>query len=91
LALTEAKTEMDSKQAEIAALMAQFKVRAETVEYNGYKYERGLDGKAVGFPFCPVCESEGKMIRVAFAKSERCCPRCKAVYQQVQIFGYPQP
>jgi hypothetical protein len=93
VALADAKTEMDSKQAEIADLVAQFQVRADTVSSNGYKYERGPDGRPVGYPFCPVCESNGKMTRTTFTgkvRGEVGCPRCKAVYRYVEHFAYPQ-
>jgi hypothetical protein len=93
MALADAKTEMDTKQAEIEALLAQFQVRAATVENNGYKYERGPDGKPVGYAFCPVCESNGKMIRTTYSGGNRydvCCPRCKAIYRGVSHFPYPQ-
>jgi hypothetical protein len=93
LALADAKSEMDSKQAEIEALIAQFQVRTDTVEYNGYKYERGPDGKPVGYLFCPVCESNGKMIRTTYSGGNRydvSCPRCKAIYRGVSHFAYPQ-
>jgi hypothetical protein len=52
VALADAKAEMDSKQAEIEALLAQFQVRAAAVEYNGYKYEEGPEGRPVGYPYC---------------------------------------
>jgi len=93
LALADAKTEMDGKQAEINTLLDQFQVRAATVEYNGYKYERGPDGKPVGYAFCPVCESNGKMTRTTYSGGTRfdvCSPRCKAIYRGVSHFEYPQ-
>jgi hypothetical protein len=92
LALADAKTEMESKQAEIEVLIAQFQVRIAAVEYNGYKYERGPDGKSVGYPYCPVCESNGKMTQTTYSGGNRfdvCCPRCKAVYRGVSHFPYP--
>jgi hypothetical protein len=93
VALADAKTEIESKQTEIEALTAQFQVRTATVEYKGYKYERGADGKPVGYPYCPVCESNGKMIQTAYSGAHRelSCPRCKAAYGHVaQVFGYPE-
>jgi hypothetical protein len=92
LALADAKTERESKQAEIEALIAQFQVRADTVQHNGYKYERGPDERPVGYPYCPVCESNGKMIRTTFTggvRGEAGCPQCKAVYRYVISFPYP--
>jgi hypothetical protein len=92
VALADAKTEIESKQAEIEALTAQFQVRTATVRYRGYKYERSADGKPQGYPFCLVCESDGKMIRTigSGARPELRCPRCKAVYPSVSSFPYPQ-
>ena len=93
LALADAKTEIESKQGEIEALTAQFQVRTATVEYRGYKYERSPDGKPLGYPFCSVCESNGKMIRTTYGggvRTEVQCPRCKAVYGSVSSFPYPQ-
>jgi hypothetical protein len=93
MALADAKTEMDSKQAEIAALKAQFQVRANTVEHQGYKYERGSEGRPVGYPFCTVCESDGKMIRTVHTggqRDEALCPKCKTLYGRVITFPYPK-
>ncbi len=93
LALADAKSEMDSKQAEIEALIAQFQMRTDTVEHNGYKYERGPDGRPLGYPFCPVCESNGKMTRTTYAGRnpfDVSCPRCNAIYRAVSHFEYPQ-
>jgi len=93
VALADAKTEVDSKQAEIEALIAQFQVRTATVEYRGYKYERNADGRPQGYPFCSVCESDGRMIRTTYGGGRRTevqCPRCKAVYGSVSSFPYPQ-
>jgi hypothetical protein len=92
MALADAKIEIESKQAEIEALRAQFQVRANTVEYEGYKYERGSDGKPVGYAFCPVCESNGKMIRTTYVggMSDKVrCPQCKAAYGEIPPFPYP--
>jgi hypothetical protein len=36
------------------------------VEYKGLKYERGSDGRPVGYAYCPVCESNGKMMRTTY-------------------------
>jgi hypothetical protein len=93
VALADAKAEIESKQAEIEALTAQFQVRTATVEHKGYKYERSADGRPVGYPYCPICESNGKMIRTAYggARSEVSCPKCKAGFGfDVQVFGYPE-
>jgi hypothetical protein len=93
VALADAKAEMDGKQAEINALLDQFQVRADTVEHEGYKYERGPEGRPVGYPFCPVCESNGKMIRTTYGGKEMfdvCCPKCKATYRNISHFPYPQ-
>jgi len=93
LALADAKTKIESKQAEVEALIAQFQVRTATVEYRGYKYERSADGKPLGYPYCPACESNGKMIRTAYSGAHReiSCPRCKAAYgHDVQVFRYPE-
>jgi hypothetical protein len=91
VALADAKTEIESKQGEIEALTAQFQVRTATVEYRGHKYERSADGKPQGYPYCPICESNGKMIQTAYSGAHRelSCPRCKAAYgHDVHVFGY---
>jgi hypothetical protein len=92
VALADAKTEIEAREAEIKALTGQFQVRAATVEYEGYKYEQGPDGKPVGWPYCPICENEGRMVRTTYSgevRGEGLCPYCKAVYRYVEDFAYP--
>jgi hypothetical protein len=93
VALADAKTENEAKQTEIDRLVAQFRVRSETIEYKGFRYEKGKDGKPIGCPFCPRCETtDGRMIRttrVSVPATSR-CPQCKESYGFLELFPYPE-
>ena len=92
--LTEAKAEIDAKQAEIDKLRDHFKVRAETIECHGHKYEKGKDGKPVGLPYCPRCEGDGRMLKLTPTggkRGETRCPQCKSDYAHIVKYPYPAP
>ena len=92
VALADAKTEIETKQAELDALTAQFKVRGDTIEYEGFKYDKGADGGPVGWPYCQRCAGEGRMVKTTYSGKElgeASCPHCKAVYRYVEDFKYP--
>ena len=58
IALTDARAEHEAKDAEIGRLKALIARRdTETIEYQGYLYQKGKSGKPNGHPYCPVCES----------------------------------
>ena len=82
LALTDAKGELALKDAEIDRLKKQFQRSADTVEYNGFKYDKGPDGKPTGSAYCPVCEQKEALFfhlnRIAVTDT---CPNCKTHYK----------
>jgi DNA repair exonuclease SbcCD ATPase subunit len=81
--LIDAKDEIATKQAEIDRLGSLLKRHAELIEVDGYKYDKGSDGKAKGHAYCPVCEQSGSLIHVVTLLGEhQQCPKCKALYQQ---------
>jgi hypothetical protein len=70
MALTDAKEELASKDTEIEKLKKQFQRLADTVEFDGYKYDKGPDGSPKGAPYCPVCRLQRAMPSLKIF----CCP-----------------
>ena len=66
IALGEAKSEAAEKDAEISRLKNEFAFRAEnTIESNGFGYEKSSNGKPQGMPFCTRCEKvDGRLIPI---------------------------
>jgi hypothetical protein len=87
LALTDAKTELASKDAEIERLNEALRRSADLVEYHGYRYDKTTDGKPKGAPYCPVCEQKGELIHIVSFRGIRSCPSCSAP-SNGHIFGY---
>jgi CRISPR/Cas system-associated protein Cas10 (large subunit of type III CRISPR-Cas system) len=87
-ALTDAKDELVSKDAEIATLKEQFKRSAETIEIAGFKYDKTGDGKPKGKAYCPVCERKsGLLMHLTRIQGKDVCPNCKAAFERVMIFA----
>jgi hypothetical protein len=88
IALTDARTEHAAKDAEIDRLKAVLAKRdTDTVQYRGYRYRKGKDGKAVGTPYCPVCEvKHGLLILTAETFEDLHCPNCAAKVGHVTVF-----
>jgi rubrerythrin len=84
-ALVDAKTEAKSKEDEFKALEDNFLVLRETIEHQGFRYDKKEDGTPTGHPYCPVCiQKHGYMFHTTpSAKPGRLeeCPNCKATYQ----------
>ena len=79
LGLTDAKEDLASKDAEIDKLKKQFRRLADTVEYRGFKYDKGKEGKPNGMAYCPVCEQKAALlIHLTRIEGEDTCPSCKA-------------
>jgi len=94
IALGEAKSEAAEKDAEISRLKNEFAFRAEnTIESEGFRYEKSSDGKPQGMPFCTRCEKvDGRLIPIAFTMSKAgnksVCPQCKADFGAQHGRGY---
>ncbi|MGD1878225.1 MAG: hypothetical protein ACFB13_12080 [Kiloniellaceae bacterium] len=92
LALMEAQEALSKKDAEIASLRRTFQRSTETVEAEGYRYDKSDNGqKPTGTPYCPVClEVEGLLIRLVQAQQapfgDLNCPKCKAKFGNVPTF-----
>ena len=92
LALTEAKVSIAEKDAEIAALKASFEAQAELIVSDGdYKFFAGQNGKPVGYPVCPKCELEGRIVQLKQNGGivQARCPGCLTEYQPVTCFCHP--
>jgi soluble cytochrome b562 len=89
LALTDAKEDLATKDAEINKLKRQFQRLTETVEYQGFKYDKGKDGKPSGAAYCPVCEQKtGLLFHLSWMEGDNFCPNCKANFSRVHVFGH---
>jgi hypothetical protein len=86
IALIDAREEIASRNKEIDRLKEGLQFRREnTIMLEGFRYEKGQNGKPVGMPFCRRCDTiDGILIQIA----ETCtkdgykgiCPNCKADY-----------
>lgn len=89
LALTDAKGAVAERDEEIKKLRASFDVKAQLVKGEGdYNYFTGEDGKPVGFPVCPGCETNGRIIQLKQAgpPNQAQCPSCEKTYKPVSCF-----
>lgn len=94
LGLVDAQEALRAKDAELSALRDRLKFKAEeTTSYKGLTYD-AVDGKPVGAPYCPLCEAQGKFIRlveyVALPGHPWKCPACKADFQWPHRFSDPR-
>jgi hypothetical protein len=85
-ALIDAKQELSTKDEELKLLGDNFLVLKDTVETNGYRYDKKPDGQPTGHPYCPVClQKDGYMFHTTLVWAEpgrpEQCPHCKAKYQ----------
>jgi hypothetical protein len=87
MALADAKEELAGKDKEIAALKKQFQRSAETVEIEGFKYDRAGDGQPMGVAYCPVCEqNEGRFFHLARMSGTDMCPHCKSAFGRINVY-----
>jgi hypothetical protein len=93
VALVEAKEEAAAKDGEINKLKAAFQPRSDCVRQYNFLYDKGVDGKPVGQPYCTRCEQiDGVMIKVTYDEGMRgnaICPQCKAKYRHVAVYNPP--
>jgi hypothetical protein len=93
LALTDAREALSAKDKEIAELKTSFAAQAELiVSDGGYKFFRSESGQPVGFPVCPNCELDGKLVQLKQngAVTQARCPACMTEYQPVTCFLPPE-
>jgi hypothetical protein len=93
IALVEAKEEATTKEAEIITLKKSFQLRADCVRHYNFLYDKSVDGKPQGQPYCTRCEQiDGVMIKVTYDEGMRgnaICPQCKTKYRHVQVYNTP--
>ena len=86
LALAAAKSELADKSDALRMIEAQLKAakeyqltKYETVNFQGYNFGIGSDGKPFGHPFCPQCEQkEGVQYKLTpIGRQAFKCPSCK--------------
>ena len=91
IALSQAQAEAADKDAKIAKLEASFKEKQELVEYRGYQYRKGADGKTARATVFAVVSGKGiLMMTVQTVKPGRPeqCPECKSDYQNAPSFQF---
>ena len=80
--LVDAKQEIATKDEDLKLLEENFLIIKETVEVDGFKFNKKEDGTPVGHAYCPVCmQKDGYMFHLTSTwekgRPER-CPSCKA-------------
>ncbi|MFP3542738.1 hypothetical protein SB748_04570 [Rhizobium sp. SIMBA_035] len=92
MALADAQEELRAKDKAIAELRGNFEKKADLIERNGYKYEKGRDGQPQGLPFCPRCEQNlgryYRLVQTAGPRGQVKCPECKSDYAHVTGFNW---
>jgi hypothetical protein len=80
--LVDAKQELAAKDEELKLLEDNFLIIKETVEINGFKFDKKDDGTPTGHAYCPVCmQKEGYMFHLTQSMKPgrlETCPSCKA-------------
>jgi hypothetical protein len=94
VALVEAKEEVAAKDDAINKLKAAFQLRNDCVRQYNFLYDKSVDGKPVGQPYCTRCEQiDGVMIKVTYddgVRGNAICPQCKTKYLKVQVYNTPE-
>jgi len=95
-ALQDAREEVERLELAIAELRRASAVRAETVIYDGFRYERmpGTDDDPRGYPYCQRCDDqEGRLVRTVDASHGpgTTCPQCKTLFKQAYPFNWNPP
>lgn len=93
LALTEAREVMAGKDAEIAALRDSFAAQGNLIVGDGdYKFPSSENGKPLGYPVCPKCELDGKIVQLKQNVEiiQARCPACLTEYQPVTCYLAPE-
>jgi hypothetical protein len=89
LALSDAKEALADQARQIEALKINFQTKANLVRGEGdYLYFAEENGEPLGFPICPSCEIDGKLVQLKRdGKANKTkCPRCKSEYAPVSCF-----
>lgn len=89
LALAEAKDEIAEQAREIDKLKASFELQSKLVKGDdNYNYMADENDNPVGFPVCPKCEGEGKIVQTkqhgGYFTSR--CPRCSQEYKPATCY-----
>lgn len=82
IALSEAKQQIVEKNTEIKQLKDKQSKKMRTVNYRGFNFGVGTDGRSIGRPFCPICEQK-QDIQVQITRNLSkgdFCSCCEAIY-----------
>lgn len=89
MSMVDAKEELASKTREIAELKTNFEQQSELIQGDGgYKYFSSDEGDPIGFPVCPTCEIDGKIVQLKQngGPTQTRCPKCKSEFEPVSCF-----
>ncbi|WP_295322366.1 hypothetical protein [uncultured Sphingopyxis sp.] len=89
LALADAKERAADRDKEIEGLRSAFEAKGNLVKGDGdYNYFAGDDGKPIGFPLCPSCDADGRIVQMKQdgpTQTAR-CPTCDKSYKPVTCY-----
>lgn len=89
LALIEAREELAKRDREIERLQSAFEAKGKLVKGAGdYNYFAGENGQPLGFPVCPSCEADGRIIQLKQdGPTEMArCPSCDKSHKPVTCY-----
>jgi hypothetical protein len=93
MSMVDAKEALAGKDKEIEALKLNFQTRELLVRGDGdYLYFAGPNDKPLGFPICPACEPDGKLIQLKRngRVTDTVCPKCKSEFTPVTCYLPPE-
>lgn len=91
IALSDAETEQRELHVVIKELQSAANFEKSLIEYKGFQYDLGDDGKPVGPPYCPVCiTNEKKFFRIYRGGADNTCPNCRKKVGRATIFLFPE-
>lgn len=89
LALIDAREELAKRDKEIERLQSAFEAKGKLVKGEGdYNYFPGDNGLPLGFPVCPGCEAEGRVVQLKQdgpTETAR-CPSCDKSHKPVTCY-----
>jgi hypothetical protein len=89
MSLVDAKEALSDKDKEIESLKRSFEVRASMVKGDGgYSYFVGDGGKPIGYPVCPSCDLDGRVVQLKqhLVPVQARCPRCKTEFRPISCY-----
>lgn len=89
MAMVDAKEALAEKDRLIEELKDNFQTRSDLMRGDGdYHYFPGPNGSPLGFPVCPTCEADGRIIQLKQngRANQAKCPKCKSEFCPVSCY-----